>query len=100
MTDASQRLRAQIAAGELESDAAQLEVAQRLDGLAHRLSAWRASRGLLMSLFGAGTQLPRGLYVHGGVGRGKTMLMDMFFACVAVAPKQRCHFHEFMADVH
>ncbi len=100
MTDATERLRAQIAAGELETDAAQLEVAQRLDDLARRLSAWRPSRRRLMSLLGTGTQPPRGLYVHGGVGRGKTMLMDMFFSCVAFAPKQRCHFHEFMADVH
>ncbi|MEI9899305.1 MAG: AFG1/ZapE family ATPase [Hyphomicrobium sp.] len=43
---------------------------------------------------------PRGLYVHGDVGRGKTMLMDLFFACVTPIRKQRSHFHEFMADVH
>lgn len=42
----------------------------------------------------------KGLYVHGSVGRGKTMLMDMFYEMAPVAAKRRCHFHEFMADVH
>ncbi len=45
-------------------------------------------------------QPPRGLYVHGDVGRGKTMLMDLFFQHSPVAHKRRAHFHEFMADVH
>jgi cell division protein ZapE len=100
MTDAADRLRAQIAAGELEADAAQIEVARQLDALARSLAAWKASHRLIASLFAASRKVPRGLYVHGGVGRGKTMLMDMFFACVEVAPKRRCHFHEFMAEVH
>src|SRR6202012_3313009 len=43
---------------------------------------------------------PRGLYIHGEVGRGKTMLMDLFFQTSAVEHKRRAHFHEFMADVH
>ena len=43
---------------------------------------------------------PRGLYIHGEVGRGKTMLMDLFFQASAVEHKRRAHFHEFMADVH
>ena len=42
----------------------------------------------------------QGLYIHGDVGRGKTMLMDLFFAASAVKRKRRVHFHEFMADVH
>ena len=95
------RLRAQIAADELETDAAQLEVAARLDDLARRLSAWRPARpGLFSFLSRPAAPPPRGLYIHGDVGRGKTMLMDLFFACVRFAPKQRSHFHEFMADVH
>lgn len=95
------RLRAQVGAGELETDAAQLAVAARLDALARRLNGWRPARNGLLSRFSRGNgSAPRGLYIHGDVGRGKTMLMDMFFACVGFAPKQRCHFHEFMADVH
>src|SRR5690606_38336927 len=42
----------------------------------------------------------RGLYIHGAVGRGKTMLMDLFFQTVSVRRKRRAHFHEFMADIH
>src|SRR5262249_57433626 len=42
----------------------------------------------------------KGLYIHGDVGRGKTMLMDLFFAASPVRRKRRAHFHEFMADVH
>ena len=95
------RLRAQIAAKELEADAAQLEVAARLDALARRLNDWRPARRGLFSLFSRSVgPPPRGLYIHGDVGRGKTMLMDLFFACARFAPKQRSHFHEFMADVH
>jgi cell division protein ZapE len=95
------RLRAQIAADELEADAAQLEVTAQLDALARRLNDWRPSRGRFFSLFQRSSEpAPRGLYIHGDVGRGKTMLMDLFFACVRFAPKQRSHFHEFMVDVH
>src|SRR5688572_10500265 len=94
-------LRAQIGAGELQLDAAQLAAAERLDLLAQRLSAWRPRRSSRFTLFvRPGATPPRGLYIHGDVGRGKTMLMDLFFGCVGFAPKQRSHFHEFMADVH
>ncbi len=95
------RLRAQIGAGELQPDAAQLAAAERLDLLAQRLSAWRPRRNSRFTLFvRPGATPPRGLYIHGDVGRGKSMLMDLFFGCVGFAPKQRSHFHEFMADVH
>jgi cell division protein ZapE len=97
----SERLRAQIAAGELDADPAQLEVARLLEELAERLAAWRRPRAGLWSRLGGGrSEVPRGLYVHGPVGRGKTMLMDLFYELVAFQPKERCHFHEFMADVH
>ncbi len=96
-----ERLRAQIAAEEIESDAAQLGVAQKLDALAHQLSDWRPKRpGLLSLLSRSNGDAPRGLYIHGEVGRGKTMLMDLFYACAPYTPKLRSHFHEFMADVH
>jgi len=96
-----ERLRAQIAAGELDADEAQLNVALKLDALARRLAEWRPARaGLWSALSRANGSTPRGLYIHGPVGCGKTMLMDLFFEQVAFEPKARCHFHEFMADVH
>ena len=94
-------LRAQIATGELDADAAQLEVAQSLEKVAARLASWKRPRAGLWSMMGGGrSAAPRGLYIHGPVGRGKTMLMDTFFELTAFEPKLRCHFHEFMAQVH
>ena len=95
------RLEARIAAGEAQSDAAQIEAAQRLDALAHALENWSLKRGWVSNLFTAQKQpAPRGLYIWGQVGRGKTMLMDLFHASVTFEPKRRIHFHEFMAEVH
>ncbi len=91
---------AKIAAGELEADAAQAQAAARFASLAVSLNAWRQSRGGLRRLFGAQPEPPKGLYLHGSVGRGKTMLMDMFHQTAPIAAKRRVHFHEFMADVH
>ena len=89
-----------LALGEIEPDAAQHEAVARLDSLARRLAGAAGSgRGLLARLR-ARPPAPRGLYIHGGVGRGKTMLMDLFFEAASVAPKLRAHFHEFMAGVH
>jgi cell division protein ZapE len=97
----TERLRAQIASQELDADAAQLDVAGRLDDLLARLQRWQSQRAGFRSLFGrAGNVVPRGLYIHGPVGRGKTMLADLFFELADFAPKLRRHFHEFMADVH
>jgi cell division protein ZapE len=92
-----------VASGAIEADPAQAEAAEAFAGLEQRLSNYKPPRkqGLLGRLFTDknGTP-PRGLYVHGEVGRGKTMLMDMFFQESPVEHKRRAHFHEFMADVH
>jgi cell division protein ZapE len=95
-------LEAQIADGVLDADKAQLDVAGRLDALARQLADWRPNRnGKLRSILRRpGATPPRGVYIHGDVGRGKTMLMDLFFSCSTFAPKMRSHFHEFMAEVH
>src|SRR5262245_30935484 len=94
-----------VAAGEIERDAAQEQVLDLLAGLEARLREHRLARksSSLGWLFGARAlreQPLRGLYLYGDVGRGKTMLMDLFFAASAVKRKRRAHFHEFMSDVH
>jgi cell division protein ZapE len=90
-----------VAAGEVVSDPAQIDAVARLDQLNNRLAERRlaAKRSALGWLF-AGKTLVKGLYIHGPVGRGKTMLMDGFFAVAAPQRKRRAHFHAFMADVH
>ena len=92
-----------VASGAIEPDSAQREVAEAFGDLERRLSNYKPPRkhGLLSRLFAdKDSAPPRGLYVHGDVGRGKTMLMDMFFQTCSVEHKRRAHFHEFMADVH
>ncbi len=95
--------RPSIASGAIEADPAQAGAAEAFAALEERLSSYKPARklGLLGRLFADKDEPPpRGLYVHGEVGRGKTMLMDLFFDASAVAHKRRAHFHEFMADVH
>src|SRR5208282_2263440 len=94
-----------VAAGRIERDVAQLAVVDRLTRLEARLVEYRLARksSSLGWLFGSretGERRIKGLYVHGDVGRGKTMLMDLFFEASPVLRKRRTHFHEFMIDVH
>jgi cell division protein ZapE len=92
-----------VSSGSLEPDAAQAEVADAFAELERRLAGYKPLRkqGLLGRLFAdKDGGPPRGLYVHGDVGRGKTMLMDLFFQHSPVVHKRRAHFHEFMAEVH
>ena len=92
-----------VASGAIEADAAQARAAEAFADLEQRLSRYKPLRkqGLLGRLFADKDDAPpRGLYVHGEVGRGKTMLMDMFFQQSTVEHKRRAHFHEFMAEVH
>lgn len=91
-----ERYRAAIAKGELKTDPAQQAAAGRLAALAKALRSYRPGRSLL---FGARTP-PRGLYIWGDVGRGKSMLMDLFFSEAPIEPKRRIHFNEFMVDAH
>ena len=103
MTSIAERYRALVLDRRFQYDPAQAELARKLDALAARLKDYRAEPkpsafARLMGLKSA--EPPRGLYVHGAVGRGKTMLMDMFFDAVETPLKRRAHFHAFMADVH
>lgn len=109
MADESVRDRydALVAAGSIERDPAQLAAVERLDALARRLAQRGEVKprrpGFFGKLFGGGElqeEAPRGLYLWGEVGRGKTMLMDLFFEALPIKAKRRAHFHAYMADVH
>jgi cell division protein ZapE len=93
-----------VACGAIERDPAQLALVRRLDALAARLGQHRLARksSALGWLFGRRSPpaVPKGLYIFGPVGRGKTMLMDLFFESLPARRKRRVHFHAFMADVH
>ncbi len=94
---------AHVSSGAIEPDAAQAQAAEAFADLERRLASYKPVRrqGLLGRLFpDRNGGPPRGLYLHGEVGRGKTMLMDMFFQHSSIVHKRRAHFHEFMADVH
>ena len=97
--------RARLAAGEIQPDPAQELAAEKLESLYHALlgyqpatgrSGWKERFGLARRR----TEPPQGLYLYGGVGRGKSMLMDMFFRTAPVERKRRVHFHAFMQEVH
>src|ERR1051326_2703391 len=90
------RYRQQVAAGALKPDAAQEAAAARLAQLVRQLRKYQGG----FSLFRRKQDPPQGLYIWGDVGRGKSMLMDQFFAAVPTRPKRRVHFNAFMLDVH
>jgi len=101
----SERYAALVATGEIERDAAQEAIAGRLSDLNARLAEHRLARksSALGWMFGrreSGAAQLKGVYIFGAVGRGKTMLMDLFFAASPVLRKRRTHFHEFMLEVH
>ena len=85
-----------IKAAELKPDPAQARAVAALD----RLAASFNNGGLLARLFRQSGDGPAGVYLWGGVGRGKSMLMDLAFAHIDIAPKRRVHFSEFMLEVH
>ena len=99
MTAVLERYRVLVAAGELKPDPDQEKAVAALDRLAGRLARSGRKSGLL-GWFGNVEPPPGGLYLWGGVGRGKSMLMDLAFETIAYAPKRRVHFHEFMLEVH
>jgi cell division protein ZapE len=99
------RYAALLTAGKIEADTGQAMLARHLADLErcldqHRLARKSSSLGWLFAKREKRDAPLKGLYVHGEVGRGKTMLMDLFFETSAVVRKRRVHFHEFMTDVH
>lgn len=93
-----------VDSGVIESDAAQRQLVNRLDTILDEERSRHLSRksSSLGWMFGRkrGAPVARGLYIHGAVGRGKSMLMDIFFALVPGESKRRAHFNAFMADAH
>ncbi|MGP1274173.1 MAG: cell division protein ZapE [Caulobacterales bacterium] len=93
----SQALERGIASGKLCEDAGQRAIARHLDALAAGIDEWKGGRA---GLFSRAKPAPRGLYLWGGVGTGKSLLMDLFHDSVGLKAKRRAHFHAFMQDVH
>ncbi|RIX32083.1 cell division protein ZapE [Sphingomonas edaphi] len=94
----AERYAALVAAGELKADPDQERAAHALDQFAADLGQTRT--GFLTRLFGRETPAPCGVYMWGGVGRGKSMLMDLAYEAIDFESKRRTHFHAFMLDVH
>ncbi|MDD7909745.1 cell division protein ZapE [Pseudovibrio exalbescens] len=99
------RYQAMVDAGEIEADSAQVAVVRHLDELnaaltEARIATKKSALGWLFSKRKAEIAAPKGLYIWGSVGRGKTMLMDLFYQVATEPKKRRSHFHEFMAETH
>jgi len=97
-----ERYREMLRAGEIAVDPMQALTAEKLQILANRLASYTppAKTDIFSFFTRQRGEVPRGLYIFGKVGRGKTMLMDLFFETAPFAHKRRVHFHEFMSEVH
>jgi cell division protein ZapE len=89
-----------VAAGELKVDSDQALAVAALAKVQAELEAVPPRGSTIWRFLGKKPDPARGLYIWGGVGRGKSMLMDLFFGCVQIKRKRRTHFHEFMLDIH
>ena len=90
----------ELAARGYASDPAQLRAVEALERCAREWAAFKEQRSNAFKKLINRPDIPRGVYMHGGVGRGKSFLMDCFYNAVPIVRKTRLHFHEFMREVH
>ncbi|RFO98981.1 cell division protein ZapE [Rhodoferax lacus] len=95
-----QTYEAELAARGYQADPAQLRAVDALERCAKEWAAYKGKRSNTFKKLINHPDIPRGVYMHGGVGRGKSFLMDCFFNAVPLKRKTRLHFHEFMREVH
>jgi len=96
----TERYRLALAERGYQADPAQLAAIARLQRLADELEQFKVIRSSMLRRVVLKPDVPRGVWLHGGVGRGKSFLMDCFYESVAIRRKGRLHFHEFMRGVH
>ena len=96
------RYDADVAAGRIERDDAQLVIVEKMTRLEEKITEYLSRKSFALDWLFVGREQPpiKGLFIYGEVGRGKTMLMDLFFDSNPIERKRRAHFHEFMLDVH
>ena len=99
MSDVRQAYELELKARGFQSDPAQLRAVQALQRCADDWAAYKSSRSNRLKKLFNRPEIPRGVYMYGGVGRGKSFLMDCFFEAVPIKRKTRLHFHEFMREV-
>ena len=92
----SEALALAVEDGRLQPDEAQAEAAERLTALCEEIADWKGGRS---GLFRRSRPTPRGVYLFGGVGTGKSLMMDLFFETAPIAAKRRVHFHQFLQEL-
>ena len=100
MASVAQAYAAELKTRGYQSDPAQLRAVQALDRCAREWANYKEKRSNRLKKLINHPDIPRGVYMYGGVGRGKSFLMDCFFQAVPLQRKTRLHFHEFMREVH
>ncbi|MBC7434486.1 MAG: cell division protein ZapE [Bdellovibrionales bacterium] len=100
MTSVLEQYQAELKSRGYLSDPAQLRAVQALERCATEWAGYKEQRSNAFKKLINRPDIPRGVYMHGGVGRGKSFLMDCFYSAVPIVRKTRLHFHEFMREVH
>ncbi len=100
MPSVLEQYQAELTARGYQSDPAQLRAVEALDRCAREWGEYKEQRSNVFKKLINRPDIPRGVYMYGGVGRGKSFLMDCFFSAVPIVRKARLHFHEFMREVH